>query len=107
MMQNKPETTMNISWIGFIVVFILQEGYAWELWATVLPIAVVIVMFLCKQLLSPPKRKVNRQFLKYGLVVLAMALVAFSKGLDEFKDYLRAWHGLWHVLISISLFYLI
>ena len=34
-----------------------------------------------------------------GLLALAAAVVCFVKGLDQDKDYLRMWHGAWHVCI--------
>ena len=42
----------------------------------------------------------------FGTIIMSFAVFSFWKALDEFHDYLRIWHGLWHVFVSISSFYL-
>ena len=33
-----------------------------------------------------------------------IGIIFFSRALDEFKDYLRINHGIWHLLIGLSSF---
>jgi len=37
-----------------------------------------------------------------GLMLMACGIVCFYFGLDEFWDYLRIFHGLWHLLVGLS-----
>lgn len=50
--------------------------------------------------------KYNLKIIIFGAVVMGCAVFSFWQALDEYKDYLRIWHGMWHVFISISSFYL-
>ena len=44
-------------------------------------------------------------YLKRGIGLLGIAVFCFVKGLDDLNDYLRIWHGCWHMFGSISLFF--
>ena len=97
------------SWIYFMAIVILQEGYPWELWATIVPIIVsfiecILVGIFCIR--KTKKRSVNKEYLKKGLLYLFVAIFSFYKGLDEYADYLRFWHGMWHLSVSASFFHL-
>jgi len=40
-----------------------------------------------------------------GTLILGGAFVCFYFGLDENWDYLRLFHGMWHMLVGIHSFY--
>ena len=42
---------------------------------------------------------------KKGFAILFLTVLCFIKGLDEFNDYLRFYHGLWHVGNGLSSMY--
>ena len=50
--------------------------------------------------------KYNSKMIFLGVLGISLAIFSFWKALDEFSDYLRIWHGLWHVFIGVSTFYL-
>jgi predicted membrane channel-forming protein YqfA (hemolysin III family) len=41
-----------------------------------------------------------------GLAFMAIALFFFVRGLDDDNDYLRFNHGLWHLFVGISFYFL-
>ena len=43
--------------------------------------------------------------MKRGLIILGIGLFFFYQGLDEIKDYLRFYHGIWHMFVGISSMY--
>ena len=43
----------------------------------------------------------------HAFALMCISLIFFYKGLDDLNDYLRIWHGLWHVFIGLTSFYLI
>ena len=47
-----------------------------------------------------------KKVVKRGLIVLGVGLIFFYLGLDEFNDYLRIWHGIWHLHVSYSALYI-
>lgn len=43
--------------------------------------------------------------LSTSLIVLLVGAYFFVKGLDQYDDYLRFNHGIWHMMAAISNFY--
>lgn len=90
-----------------MITIILQESDPWNIWFTVLP----ILFFGCLIPISSYKRNrypdyQNKVMLKNGLSALFLALFFFYKALDEYQDYLRFFHGCWHMMVGITSFYL-
>jgi predicted membrane channel-forming protein YqfA (hemolysin III family) len=85
---------------------VLQEGYPWEIEYTIWPIAIGAVVMTIKLIFCRDNGYWNREALSKGLISLAFAVYCFSQGLDEYKDYLRIYHGFWHVFVTIACFYL-
>jgi len=48
----------------------------------------------------------KKYYLQRGLILFFIGIFAFYKGLDEYNDYLRIWHGIWHLAIGTSFFHL-
>ena len=40
--------------------------------------------------------------MKKGILFMSIGIIFFILGLDEHSDYLRAFHGLWHLFASLS-----
>lgn len=51
-------------------------------------------------------KPVNWVYLKRGLPFILVGLLAFIKGLDDQHDYLRLWHGLWHISIATGTYHI-
>lgn len=89
------------------ITLILQEKAPWDERFTVYPILVAAALPVFKWVVIkrrwPPYHTAAT---KRGLVMLGMAIVCFVKGLDERQDYLRLWHGSWHMMLSFAFFHL-
>ena len=86
-------------WITIAV----QERAPWKAWAMIGPIAVQAIIFLCKRLLYDGcMPKWNRYHMRRSLAWQGVAFVFFFYALDERKDPLRLYHGLWHLFSGIA-----
>ena len=50
--------------------------------------------------------RINKYYLKRGVLLLVAGVVCFVRGLDDETDYLRVWHGLWHCFVGLASFFL-
>mmetsp|Transcript_148305 Transcript_148305/g.259197 ORF Transcript_148305/g.259197 Transcript_148305/m.259197 type:complete len:224 (-) Transcript_148305:230-901(-) len=89
---------------GFLVLILwFQERGPWDLENTIIPIVIAFSTLVGKYLWLrrlPPF--VRQRPFHIGLVWLLLAVVAFSRGLDDSTDYLRFWHGLWHMFGAVA-----
>ncbi|KAM3142093.1 hypothetical protein pb186bvf_005747 [Paramecium bursaria] len=103
MIQPTQELRNLISWLSFILVMFLKEDHAWEIWSSIFPISLVLIYYVY----SMPHVQIKQKGLqRKGAFILIFAVICFYKGLNEFQDYLRIWHSLWHIFISFATFYL-
>ena len=88
----------------FLVIF-LQELDPWNLNTMLVPIflcfAICITIKFCQRRL--PTFNTNVFFKALALLFASMYL--FFKAIDDHADYLRFYHGIWHIVISTCLFY--
>ncbi|KAG2382816.1 hypothetical protein C9374_004783 [Naegleria lovaniensis] len=94
-------------WGSLFFTLVCQEKAPWEEYYTFLPIIVpsVIVIARCLFLLESHLRPSYRfGWICAGVISLLLGLACFIKGLDNFNDYLRLWHGMWHVFGSLGFF---
>lgn len=82
-----------------------QEAAPWRVEMTLVPIAAAAGFALYARQMSPahvrPAIAVAR--LGIGLAFLAVAVFCFARGLDEKADWLRLYHGGWHVFVAIGM----
>jgi hypothetical protein len=90
-----------------IVALISQEADPWNINYSVMPIVGYGVLGLGLRLYNMNKVKVVYDWGNLGrsLFFTTIGLYFFAKGLDEFDDYLRFNHGMWHMLAGISSWY--
>lgn len=96
-----------VLWGSLLFTLICQEKAPWEEFYTFLPIVVpaVIVILRCIFFLESHLRPSYRwSWMCAGVISLLLGLACFIKGLDNFNDYLRMWHGMWHVFGSLGFF---
>lgn len=105
LMQLPPEPTVWYGWVSFIVVLVLQEGYPWEITYTIWPVALALAGLVARCALFPTRR-LNMAMVVRGAAAIVLGLYCFGRGLDEFTDYLRFWHGLWHIFIMTGVYYM-
>ncbi|KRW99986.1 hypothetical protein PPERSA_05489 [Pseudocohnilembus persalinus] len=93
--------------LGLFIIIILQEGYPWNIEFTLIPIFIFLGILLQRYLNQFKKivKDYHPQALKRGLIYLCLAIFCFAKGLDEFIDYLRFFHGMWHTFVTFAFFY--
>lgn len=95
------------------VAMVCQQKAPWDIEYTVGPIVVVAVLSIVRQALRMVRARQHRDesaspggvagpaadrgALAAAAVAGLVGLVGFAKGLDDDGDFLRLWHGLWHV----------
>lgn len=100
-----PDTDFQLNMIALFITMIIQANHPWLIENTYVPILMFVFLFLLSVLLGRRPR-FNLYYLKRGLGMLIIAICCFIKGLDEFSDYLRIYHGLWHCFIGFGSFFL-
>jgi hypothetical protein len=89
-----------------VTIFCMKIG-PWNPICTIIPLALPLVVLVVKVLHKRQLPEAHRVQLGTALVALACAVVCFKKGLDDENDYLRLWHGFWHVFSSVFTFFAI
>lgn len=103
--SHTPSIDLQLGLISLFFTMIVQANHPWKLENTYVPILVFVIIFLLTVALGRRPR-FNSYYVKRGLACLAVAVCCFIKGLDEFSDYLRIYHGLWHCFIGFGSFFL-
>jgi predicted membrane channel-forming protein YqfA (hemolysin III family) len=83
----------------------MQTKHPWELHNTYVPVLLFVAILFIKIAMREPT-KYNREQTKLGLFFMVFAVTCFILGLDDDNDYLRIYHGFWHLFGSIANFYL-
>lgn len=84
-----------LPWSAVAITTWAQEAGPWMIEFTIIPIA----LFAAPLLVFPPRMSTPWWWV-VALFFAAIASFAFAKGLDDGRDYLRMWHGLWHMAAS-------
>ena len=90
----------------FGIVMILQEWKPWDMRVTLFPIVVFNSLIVIKYVVLRRPIRWRLDKLKMSSISLIPAVYCFYRGLDDARDYLRMWHGMWHCLIGISMYWL-
>lgn len=103
------ENSSAIKWFSLLFIIIVQEKDPWNVFYTALPciLFAVIAIFLRLHYRKTYKVQYKKKDLTIGLTFLLIGLIFFYLGLDDANDYLRAYHGLWHVCASVFGYYCI
>ena len=115
MMDNAPRqpiesppmcnTDIHLFFIGLFLALIMQTEHPWKLENTLVPVVLFLILLLLSVTLRGPGKYRSSQ-LKRGGIFLLIAFYCFGKGLDDDNDYLRIFHGCWHMFGSIAIFYI-
>jgi predicted membrane channel-forming protein YqfA (hemolysin III family) len=106
LMDNEnPKLDFNLGMCAFLIAIFAQEKDPWNLTYTLVPIFLYIGIFIVVTRLRQRKAHYNPSMIKRALIWLFIGAINFSYGLDEFKDHLRFFHGMWHLCVGISSFY--
>ena len=108
--KREKQIARFLRWFGLAHCFVCQEKAPWVEFYTYLPILVILVIALIKWRWNPAKYRPRFNFVRV-FTSIACTLIGvgfFVIGLDDKNDYLRIYHGLWHVFVSLSfmMFYL-
>lgn len=107
LMDNRnAEVDAILNYIALIINLILQESDPWNILNTVVPILSYFALIHVLAWYRGRKYNYNRKMHRYGLIAMVPAVFCFYYGLDEFKDYLRFFHGCWHFFVGVSSFFI-
>ena len=98
------KTKKNYLFLFLILLF--QQRGPWVLTNTILPLAFDFSLAIF-QIVKYGLPWYNKKAMYHAFALMCISLIFFYKGLDDLNDYLRIWHGLWHVFIGLTSFYLI
>ena len=103
---SRYETNIDrvLCYLGLFITLLMQTKHPWDLENTLVPLALFLLILVFKVTFVRKPRIIQQNFMTaWG--ILAFGFVCFYKGLDDEKDYLRIWHGIWHFCGSAALFY--
>lgn len=95
-------------WIGLSFCLSCQEKAPWVVFYTLLPIIVPASLAMIRMFLFVPKElrpRYNTRKMMVASVLFCIAMFFFTLGLDDEHDYLRIYHGFWHMFIGFSFYY--
>jgi hypothetical protein len=88
-----------LNWLAFFVTLVFQERGPWLLSHTLLPLLPCVALALVR---VAHGARLSRRTFGWGVLCLLPAVYCFYRGLDDERDYLRMWHGMWHVAINAA-----
>lgn len=89
-----------LQWSAVFITLVFQERNPWDLNNTIYPLVPYALLFFAVLLLRPPP--LYRRAFGVGVLCMLPAALCFLRGLDDRRDYLRLWHGLWHVCVNVA-----
>jgi hypothetical protein len=102
--RHEARVDRHLTYSGLILTLVMQTRDPWDITNTFVPILVYILIFIFRVTARAPR--LNAQMFRRGALLMGLAFVFFVCGLNRSFDFLRIWHGLWHMTASVSLFYL-
>lgn len=107
LMDNRnQELDTILNFAALVINLILQESDPWNLSYTLVPI---FSYFLLIPIIGARRKRpavYNKKMHRLGCLWILPGLVCFYLGLDDFKDYLRFFHGGWHLFVAVSSFFI-
>lgn len=94
-------------WVFLVITVICQEAAPWVEFFTFLPIGIGWFVAMARLLWFTPKEfrpMYSGKTLSAGIVCLLLGLYCFIRGLDDENDYLRMWHGMWHLFAALGIY---
>lgn len=91
-----------LRWSCISITLFFQELGPWNIRNTIIPIIPTSLLLMYRLVLGSPRPRLHPRWLALALFCLVPAVVCFAKGLDDERDYLRMWHGGWHVSVCAA-----
>lgn len=94
----------KVIYSALVVSILTQEKDPWNLTYTIIPIALYDAVAFIVRVYYWRRIQVTYHWdnIMTSLVVLTVGGYFFVRGLDEYDDYLRFNHGIWHLMAAIS-----
>jgi hypothetical protein len=91
-------------YMTLVVAILCQERDPWNITFTIAPILLFDVVVVVLKVWYWGRVRVTYNWRRLGasLAILAIGSYFFFKGLNEFEDYLRLNHGIWHMMAALS-----
>lgn len=96
--QNAAKEVLNT--LAVCAAIVSQLMSPWDVKYTIVPLVgmgLIVIPIAVRR--SGQSRRDERSG-RLAVVCLAFAIICFVKGLDDHTDWLRLWHGAWHVFIG-------
>ena len=107
LMDNRnQELDTILNYTALVITILLQESDPWNILNTVVPILSYFLLIPIISWKRGRKARYNKKMHTYGLIGLFPGVICFYIGLNEFKDYLRFFHGCWHFFVGVSSFFI-
>ncbi len=100
-----PSQDEALTWaFAMVTIFCMKIG-PWNPICTLIPLALPLITLVGKVLYTRRLPEMHKVQLGTAFIALGCAVVCFIKGLDDANDYLRLWHGFWHVFSAVFIFF--
>lgn len=107
LMDNRnAELDTILNYTAIIINLILQESDPWNLMATLVPILGYFLLIPIVSWMRGRSPVYNKKMHRLGNLFMIPGFTCFYFGLNEFKDYLRFFHGCWHFFVGVSSFFI-
>eukprot|EP00929_Paragymnodinium_shiwhaense_P116279 TRINITY_DN85683_c0_g1_i1.p1 TRINITY_DN85683_c0_g1~~TRINITY_DN85683_c0_g1_i1.p1 ORF type:complete len:213 (-),score=23.28 TRINITY_DN85683_c0_g1_i1:4-642(-) len=87
------------------IAVVAQLMSPWQVEYTVVPILVAVAYMFLSMIIARRLPATNGYAGKRALLFLGLAIFFFVKGLDEGRDWLRLFHGGWHLSVGAFCYY--
>ena len=97
--ESHPRLRTFLEHFQFGFVMILQEWNPWDMRVTLFPIIIFNSLLIIKYIIFRQSIRWKLDKLIISSFPFIPAIYCFYRGLDDRRDYLRMWHGMWFVNI--------
>lgn len=93
----------QLRWTVFLISLVIQEKEPFNVIYTIIPCLFFTALGLTLRFYYRNTRKVvyNKRNMLIALIFVVFGVFFFLLGLDDANDYLRAYHGMWHICAAI------
>lgn len=100
-----PLKERYVQYFFFGMVLVFQEKNPWDEWNSVTPVASSFLLLLATFAIRRRMPSYNYQQFRRGLLLMALAVMCFVRGLNDDTDPFRVYHGCWHGFVGAAAYF--